>query len=75
MSEMGTFRIEVDVENPVRPGERRRITGALVDTGAELSSFPAQVLEALGPLPWLDRTLRGEPQRLPPERIERRIRP
>lgn len=48
MSDMGTFRIEVDVENPVRPGERRRIAGALVDTGAELSSFPAQVLEALG---------------------------
>ena len=48
MSEMGAFRIEVDVENPVRPGERRRITGALVDTGAELSSFPAQVLDALG---------------------------
>jgi predicted aspartyl protease len=48
MSDMGTFRIEVDVENPVRPGERRRIAGALVDTGAELSSFPAQVLDELG---------------------------
>ena len=48
MSEMGTFRIAVEVENPIRPGERRRIAGALVDTGAELSSFPAQILETLG---------------------------
>lgn len=48
MSEMGTFRIEVEVENPTRRGDRRRVTDVLVDTGAELSSFPDEVLEALG---------------------------
>ena len=31
----GTFRIEV--ENPARPGERRRVPNVLVDTGAELA--------------------------------------
>lgn len=45
---MGTFRIDVEVENPARPGERRRVHNVLVDTGAELSWFPADVLEALG---------------------------
>jgi predicted aspartyl protease len=48
MPEMGTFRIEVEVENPARPGERRRVASVLVDTGAELSWFPAAVLETLG---------------------------
>ena len=48
MSEMGTFRIDVDVENPARPGDRRRVTNVLVDTGAELSWVPSDVLEALG---------------------------
>lgn len=44
---MGSFRIDVDVENPGRPGERRTISAVLVDTGAELSCFPAAVLDAL----------------------------
>lgn len=48
MSEMGTFRIDVEVENPAHPGERRRVGNVLVDTGAELSSFPSHVLEMLG---------------------------
>jgi predicted aspartyl protease len=48
MSDMGTFRIDVEVENPARPGERRRVEHVLVDTGAELSWIPADVLEALG---------------------------
>ncbi len=48
MSDMGTFRIDVDIENPVRPGVRLTIRGALVDTGAELSWFPATVLQELG---------------------------
>ena len=48
MSDMGTFRIDVELENPVRPGERRGVRGALVDTGAELSWFPADLLESLG---------------------------
>ena len=46
--EMGTFRVGVEVENPIRPGERRSLHGVLVDTGAELSWFPAAVLESLG---------------------------
>jgi predicted aspartyl protease len=45
--EMATFRVNVEVENPVKPGQRRSIESALVDTGAELSWFPAEVLEAL----------------------------
>jgi clan AA aspartic protease len=48
MSEMGTFRVDVEVENPARPGERRRVERVLVDTGAELSWIPGDVLEALG---------------------------
>lgn len=48
MSEMGTFRIAVQVENPARPGERRTLSSVLVDAGAELSWFPADVLESLG---------------------------
>ena len=46
--EMGTFRIDVEIENPARPGERRIVRSALVDTGAELSWIPRQVLESLG---------------------------
>lgn len=47
-NEMGTFRVDVEIENPVRPGERRTVLAVLVDTGAELSWFPAEVLDALG---------------------------
>ncbi|HXQ76670.1 MAG TPA: hypothetical protein VN797_00605 [Gemmatimonadaceae bacterium] len=46
--QMATFRVSVEIENPARPGLRRAIESALVDTGAELSWFPAQLLEALG---------------------------
>lgn len=46
--DMGTFRINVEIENPLKPGETRRIDSVLVDTGAELSWFPAESLEALG---------------------------
>ncbi len=46
--EMGTFRVDVEIENPARPGERRMVRSALVDTGAELSWFPRDVLQALG---------------------------
>jgi predicted aspartyl protease len=48
MSDMGTFRIMVEVENPERRGERRSVGPALVDTGSELSWFPAQVLDSIG---------------------------
>lgn len=46
--EMGTFRVDIEIENPARPGERRIVRSALVDTGAELSWVPAAVLESLG---------------------------
>ena len=49
MSEpMGTFRINVDIENPTRPGERVGVPGLLVDTGSELTWIPAGILESLG---------------------------
>lgn len=47
-AEMGTFRVDIEIENPARPGERRSVTSVLVDTGAELSWFPGPVLESLG---------------------------
>lgn len=46
--DMGTFRIDVALENPAAPGRRREFTGVLVDTGAELTVLPAPALEALG---------------------------
>ena len=46
--EMGTFRTDIELENPARPGVRRQVSGVLVDTGAELSWIPAEVLESLG---------------------------
>lgn len=46
--DMGTFRVDVAIENPARPGVRQTLTNVLVDTGAELSWVPADVLESLG---------------------------
>jgi len=46
--EMGTFRVDIEIENPARPGEKRLLQSVLVDTGAELSWVPAEVLESLG---------------------------
>jgi len=48
LDEMGSFRVDVEIENPARPGERRLVRSVLVDTGAELSWVPKSVLEALG---------------------------
>jgi len=45
---MGSFRVDIEIENPARPGERRTVRSVLVDTGAELSWLPAAVLESLG---------------------------
>ena len=44
----GTFRIVAEIENPASPGERRLLRSVLVDTGAELSWVPADVLDSLG---------------------------
>src|SRR5687768_1837811 len=60
--EMGTFRVDVEIENPARPGHRRKLASVLVDTGAELSWVPAEVLESLGVEPnnrWLFRQADG----------------
>jgi len=46
--DMGSFRVDVEIENPARPGERRVVRAVLVDTGAELSWVPKSVLESLG---------------------------
>jgi predicted aspartyl protease len=46
--EMGTFRIDIEIENPRQPGAKRALRSVLVDTGAELSWVPADVLESLG---------------------------
>lgn len=47
-ADMGSFRVNIEIENPLKPGDRRTINSVLVDTGAELSWFPAQLLESLG---------------------------
>jgi clan AA aspartic protease len=47
-ADMGSFRVHVEIENPARPGERRSLEAVLVDTGAELSWIPAEILESLG---------------------------
>lgn len=46
-NDMGTFRIDIAIENPRYPGARRTIHAVLVDTGAELSWIPADILESL----------------------------
>jgi hypothetical protein len=43
-----TFRVDIELENPARPGERRTVRSLLVDTRAALSWVPADVLESLG---------------------------
>ena len=50
--EMGTFRVDVEIEHPAQVGERRMVKSALVDTGAELSWIPAAILESLGIQPY-----------------------
>jgi predicted aspartyl protease len=46
--DMGSFRVDIEIENPTSPGERRTLRSVLVDSGAELSWVPAEVLESLG---------------------------
>jgi predicted aspartyl protease len=45
---MGTFRVDIELENPALPGDKRTLKSVLVDTGAMLSWVPAAVLESLG---------------------------
>lgn len=46
--DMGSFRVDIEIENPAHPGETRTLRSVLVDTGAELSWVPAEILESLG---------------------------
>ena len=48
MSDMGTFRTTIMIENPLHRGEMRSLADTLVDTGAELTWAPRAVLESLG---------------------------
>jgi predicted aspartyl protease len=48
MDDMGSFRIDIQIESLIAPGERRVVRNVLVDTGAELSCLPATELDALG---------------------------
>jgi predicted aspartyl protease len=45
---IGTFRINIELENRSGVGPRRGVGGVLVDTGSELSWILAPVLESLG---------------------------
>src|SRR5947207_14113669 len=47
-NDMGTFRVDIELENPAKPGIKRTLSAVLVDTGASLSWVPAEVLESLG---------------------------
>src|SRR5688500_5962552 len=46
--DMGLLRTDVEIESPLREGDRRLLHDVLVDTGAELSWAPAALLESLG---------------------------
>ena len=45
--EMGTFRVDIEVENLAPLGERRIVRSVLVDTNSALSWIPAPILESL----------------------------
>lgn len=48
MTDMGTFRTPILIENAERRGETRTVDGAVVDTGSEFTWVPSDVLESLG---------------------------
>src|SRR5258708_24535856 len=48
MSDMGTLRTNVMIENPLRRGEMKSMPDTPVDTGAELTWAPRDLLEAVG---------------------------
>jgi predicted aspartyl protease len=51
MSDMGTFRTTIAIENVARRGETRTLTDVLVDTGSEYTWAPRAVLDSLGITP------------------------
>ena len=67
VDDMGTLRIDVELENPAAPGERRMVRAVLIDTGAELSWFPSPILESMG----VERTKRSRFRQATGEIVER----
>ena len=51
MSDMGTFRTTIMIENVERRGEMRTVDDALVDTASDYSWVPKDVLASLGVRP------------------------
>src|SRR4051812_11981674 len=51
MSEMGTFHTTVGIESPLRRGHVVELPNVIVDTGAEVTWMPRDVLESLGITP------------------------
>lgn len=47
MSDMGTFRTTIAIENPLNRGPLRVLPKALVETGAELTWVPGDILRDL----------------------------
>jgi predicted aspartyl protease len=58
MTEMGTMRTTVGVENISQKGDVRELPETLVDTGSELTWIPRIVLESLGIEPQRRRVFR-----------------
>ena len=48
MADMGSFYVSVSIESVTHRSERRTLDQVLVDTGSELTWFPARLLEELG---------------------------
>lgn len=47
MSDMGTFRTMIQVENPLARGRLSTAADALVDTGSEMTWVPEEILRSL----------------------------
>lgn len=48
---MGTFSVDIAIESHQQRGHTARIPGVLVDTGAEATWLPREILESLGVVP------------------------
>lgn len=48
MSDMGTFRTTIQIENSVVRGRLAIVPDALVDTGSEMTWVPEEILRSLG---------------------------
>jgi predicted aspartyl protease len=49
--DMGILRVDIEIENHSRPGDKRLLREVMVDTGAWTSVAPAEVLESMGIAP------------------------